>query len=55
MTIAEAIRRLEELARKYSPNGNAIQVYFDCPNCGQSYTPDIVEPVLETRIRIKGK
>jgi len=38
MKIEEAIGYLRVLAGKY---GN-VDVYFDCPKCGSSYTPNTV-------------
>lgn len=36
MNIREAIARLQALEQKH---GN-VPVYFDCPKCGQSFTPN---------------
>lgn len=41
MTIREAIQRLEKIATKH---GDACIVYFDCPQCLQSFTPGVVVP-----------
>lgn len=38
MTIAEAVRRLQEIASKHGDT----EVYFDCPKCGTSFTPNRV-------------
>lgn len=36
MTIQEAIERLEAIAKRH---GRETRVYFDCPQCKQSFTP----------------
>lgn len=36
MNISDAIARLKKLEAKH---GN-VEVYFDCPKCGQSFTPN---------------
>ena len=38
MTISEAIFQLQGLEAKYGK----VNVYFDCPKCGSSFTPDSV-------------
>jgi hypothetical protein len=39
MTIIQAIIQLGKLRDKY---GDDIAVYFDCPNCNKSFSPDKV-------------
>ena len=39
MTIREAIDLLAKIAAKH---GDAPQVYFDCPRCLHSFTPNVV-------------
>ncbi len=39
MTIKEAIKRLEEIKKKLSED---TEVFFDCPKCLISFTPDKV-------------
>lgn len=39
MTIAEAIKHLEFVAKKFGPT---IEVFFDCPNCGTAFGPSTV-------------
>lgn len=36
MNTSEAIRRLQKIAEKHGD----VEVYFDCPKCGQSFTPN---------------
>lgn len=36
MTIQQAINTLEAAKKKHGPE---VQVYFDCPKCGQAFTP----------------
>ena len=40
MKIAAAIKALMQLQAKY---GDDVPVFFDCPNCLQSFTPGRVE------------
>lgn len=39
MTIEDAIEKLDSLRKRYGPN---VQIFFDCPECGKSFTPGIV-------------
>jgi len=39
MTIEDAILKLQALQKRH---GNNVQVFFDCPNCKQSFTPGMV-------------
>lgn len=39
MTVDEAIKALETLRWKH---GGDTPVYFDCPKCDASFTPDLV-------------
>lgn len=52
MTINEAINALEVLRGKH---GADVQVYFDCPHCTQSFTPDVAAAKRENRVTIPGK
>jgi hypothetical protein len=36
MTIQQAINMLEAAKKKH---GAEVQLYFDCPKCGQAFTP----------------
>jgi hypothetical protein len=38
MNITRAIEELERFKKKYGES----EVYFDCPNCKQSFTPSVV-------------
>jgi uncharacterized protein (UPF0212 family) len=38
MTIDKAIAQLETIKSRH---GN-VEVYFDCPKCGQSFTPNVL-------------
>lgn len=40
MKIVTAIKALQQLQAKY---GEDVPVFFDCPNCLQSFTPGRVE------------
>lgn len=40
MTLQEAIDRLTKMREKYGD----VELYFDCPNCKQAYTPNVVVP-----------
>lgn len=42
MTIAETIKRLEEIKNKF---GGDIEVYFDCPKCKESFTPSYIATI----------
>jgi len=44
MTIKDAIHNLEQIRRV---DGDAIVVYFDCPHCERSFTPDRVDRVVK--------
>jgi hypothetical protein len=39
MTIEDAIAKLLSMKKNYGDN---IQIFFDCPNCNQSFTPGIL-------------
>jgi uncharacterized C2H2 Zn-finger protein len=39
MKITDAVERLLKLREKH---GEDVEVYFDCPWCGKSFTPDKV-------------
>lgn len=41
MTIQKAIDLLEKLRKEY---GN-VEVFFDCPDCAKSFTPDLITAV----------
>jgi uncharacterized C2H2 Zn-finger protein len=47
MTINRAIEHLKEIQARHGD----IEVYFDCPNCKQSFTPDVVVPVIIAHAR----
>lgn len=38
MTVTEAIEQLTKIAAKHG----SVEVYFDCPECGKSFTPNAV-------------
>ena len=38
MTTSQAIERLQQLEKEHGP----VEVYFDCPACGKSFTPNTV-------------
>lgn len=43
MTIDEAIKHLETVrAKTPGKDGGAIEVYFDCPFCEKSFTPNVL-------------
>lgn len=44
MTIKDVIHYLEQIRRV---DGDAIVVYFDCPHCLKSFTPDRVVRVVK--------
>lgn len=52
MTINKAIKLLEKLAEKYSPNGDSIEVYFDCPECNKAFTPTRLDAEVKYEIRV---
>lgn len=41
MKISEAVKRLQKMADKHGD----VEVYFDCPKCGQSFTPNTLAGV----------
>ena len=44
MTIKDAIHNLEQIRRV---DGDKIVVYFDCPHCQKSFTPERVVRVVK--------
>lgn len=42
MTIADAIARLEQIRAKHGD----VEVFFDCPACGRSFTPSTAVTVV---------
>lgn len=47
MTIDEGIKRLERAKERF---GGETPLYFDCPDCGKAYTPDIL--AAERRVHV---
>lgn len=37
MTITQAMQLLESLKKHH---GGQVEIYFDCPRCGSSFSPD---------------
>ena len=51
MTVRQAIQELSRLLERYrDPAYDRAQLYFDCPHCRKSFTPDFVAVQAEQRI-----
>ena len=50
MTIADAIKHLQRIQRQH---GDEVPVFFDCPNCRQSFEPALAEADVKPVLRVQ--